>query len=227
MRSANASREPEDNACRTRALPWRLLPVVRSEWSRRQSGCVEQPRIGRIPPCVTHGNGIRNVVRTDDNVISIDARLSREEFPILPGYLERHAAIRLCRLQPQSLGVRKRHPHPRLLAFSLREHGPVRLNLFPEQLVTRMQREPAADILFVLRMNILRITDIDRHRHTGLRQRERLRLRFTQVRPVVSFAPAATLEIRELHEIKRQRLAEVRAPLLDQAREERSVFRMT
>ena len=72
-----------------------------------------------------------------------------------------------------------------------RERRPGRDDRAPVDQLQRRQREPAADLLLLARVDVVRVADVQRHRHRRLRLAQRQRLRLAQLRPcALARAPA-------------------------------------
>ena len=93
----------------------------------------------------------------------------------------------------------------------------------------RRERQPPADLLLLARVDVVRVADVQRHRHRRPRLAQRQRLRLAQLRPRALARRRLRLlllEVRELHEQKRQlRIVPGRAPGADHRREQRAVLR--
>ena len=69
------------------------------------------------------------------------------------------------------------------------------------------------------------VTDVDRHRHSGLRLTQRHRLRFTQLGPValVRFS-FARMPVRKLHEVEREIMTPRTSPVANHEWKQRAVL---
>src|ERR1051325_5131286 len=192
-----------------------LFPIVRAEWRRGQAGAVVEIAAGEIFPRITRRCWLRHCAAGNDDLVAFNACRGWLPLSVLAGDDE---ALELAILRDEAaIGVGEtEHDFAATNLAASWQRARSGRNLFPVNPAKCPESKTAADFLFVLGMDVLRLADVDVDAHAGLGQRERLEHRLAYQRPV---ARGAAVEVRQLRPGERKLVTPARAPVGHEQRE--------
>src|ERR1017187_1569469 len=211
--------------------PWwyrpqiRLLPsrnsILRRKRRRRQSVGVKQIDYRRVCPSVPDVLRLRHACIAGHDSLAVDARDRARGAAVVSGDLK---PLERASLGNQSISrVIEPDTHGFALGRGLPKQRAGIFHVFAIGQGARSQSEARADCPFIGRMDIVRIADIDGHRHRRIRHRKAAALCFADDRP---FFGRVRCEARNLHEEKwKIPLMPLRAPVGNQGRKDFGIHR--
>ena len=203
LRSARA----DSRSTRRRRTRWDIRPFVRPEGRGGETRRIGQVAFRIIRPRVSHRDGLGNFRARNDDVIAFDRSIGPNKFPVFAGNCESFELASIAGFQSFCVSEAQTNLALFFLAAAGQRTGEFGVAIIDGRL--RGEGEPASDLLFVFRMDVISFADVDDDGHGGVGQFQRQQLRLPQLRPLAflglaSWRNSTRIVIGELHIKKRE-----------------------